>query len=100
MIPLFFYLFLSFILLSIGIIGLTINRNIIKMLLSLEVMFNSSLLLLLSLSTISNPLGGSLIAIFSITLAGAEVGVLVSILIMMFRVIGDVDVFKIKKFRG
>lgn len=100
MIPLFFYLFLSFILLSIGIIGLTINRNIIKMLLSLEVMFNSSLLLLLSLSTISNPLGGSLIAIFAITLAGAEVGVLVSILIMMFRVIGDVDVFKIKKFKG
>jgi NADH-quinone oxidoreductase subunit K len=100
MIPLFLYLFLSSILLAIGIIGLTINRNIIKMLLSLEIMFNSSLLFLLSLSTISNPVGGSLIAILAITLAGAEVGVLVSILIMMFRVIGDVDVFKIKKFRG
>jgi NADH-quinone oxidoreductase subunit K len=100
MIPLFLYLFLSSILLAVGIIGLTINRNIIKMLLSLEIMFNSSLLLLLSLSTISNPVGGSLIAILAITLAGAEVGVLVSILIMMFRVIGDVDVFKIKKFRG
>jgi NADH-quinone oxidoreductase subunit K len=100
MIPLFLYLFLSSILLAIGIIGLTINRNIIKMLLSLEIMFNSSLLFLLSLSTISNPIGGSLIAILAITLAGAEVGVLVSILIMMFRVIGDVDVFKIKKFRG
>lgn len=100
MIPILYYLFVSSVLFAIGVAGLTMSRNAIKMLLSVEVMFNASLLAILSLSVVSNPLGGSLIAIFAISLAAAEIGVLISILIMMFRVIGDVDVWDIKKFRG
>jgi len=98
----FWYLILSAILLSIGIYGLLTKRNIIRMLLSAEVIFNAALLSFLALSSIDagyGPVGGAL-TLLAISLSAAEVGVIVSIAIMMFRMIGTLDTYELKKFKG
>lgn len=98
----YWYLILSAILLSLGIYGLLTRRNMIRMLLSAEIIFNAALLSLLSLASLDasyGPMGGA-IAIVSISLSAAEVGVIVSIAIMMFRMRGTLDTYELRSFRG
>lgn len=98
----YYYLMLSGFLLSIGIYGLLTRRNIVRMLLSAEVIFNGALLSLLALASLDanyGPIGGAL-AVISISLSAAEVGVIVSIAIMMFRMKGTLDTYELREFRG
>jgi NADH-quinone oxidoreductase subunit K len=98
----YWYLILSAVLLSFGIYGLLTRRNMIRMLLSAEIIFNAALLSLLSLASLDasyGPMGGA-IAIISISLSAAEVGVIVSIAIMMFRMRGTLDTYELRRFRG
>ncbi len=98
----YWYLILSAILLSLGIYGLLTKRNMIRMLLSAEIIFNAALLSLLSLASLDasyGPIGGA-IAIISISLSAAEVGVIVSIAIMMFRMRETLDTYELRSFRG
>ncbi|MCC6029093.1 MAG: NADH-quinone oxidoreductase subunit NuoK [Candidatus Korarchaeum sp.] len=98
----YWYLILSAVLLSFGIYGLLTRRNMIRMLLSAEIIFNAALLSLLSLASLDasyGPIGGA-IAIISISLSAAEVGVIVSIAIMMFRMRGTLDTYELRRFRG
>ncbi|RDD53931.1 MAG: NADH-quinone oxidoreductase subunit NuoK [Candidatus Korarchaeota archaeon NZ13-K] len=97
-----YYLILSGLLLSIGVYGVLTRRNMIRMLLSAEIIFNAALLSLLSLASLDSgygPVGGAL-ALISISLSAAEVGVIVSIAIMMFRMKGTLDTYELRKFRG
>lgn len=98
----YWYLILSAVLLSFGIYGLLTRRNMIRMLLSAEIIFNAALLSLLSLASLDasyGPIGGA-IAIISISISAAEVGVIVSIAIMMFRMRGTLDTYELRRFRG
>lgn len=98
----YYYLTLSGLLLSVGIYGLLTRRNMIRMLLSAEVIFNGALLSLLALASLDasyGPVGGAL-AVISISLSAAEIGVNVSIAIMMFRMKGTLDTYELKEFRG
>lgn len=97
-----YYLILSALLLSVGIYGILTRRNVIRMLLSTEIIFNAALLSLLSLASLDpsyGPIGGAL-AVISISLAAAEVGVVVSIAILMFRMRGTLDTYELREFRG
>ncbi|MCL4343820.1 MAG: NADH-quinone oxidoreductase subunit K [Nitrososphaerota archaeon] len=72
--------------LELGIAGLVYNRNLVKMLLSLEVSFNGAILLVLYISwMLFRPqLAGSLV-FFSIVLAIGEISIILSVLIYMFK---------------
>ncbi len=98
----FYYLVVSAILFALGIYGLLSRRNIIRMLLSAEIIFNSALLAFLSLASLDATYvaeGGSVV-ILAISLSAAEVGVIVSIALMMFRMRRALDVYELKKFKG
>ncbi len=98
----YYYLILSAVLLSIGIYGIVSKRNVIRMLLSAEVIFNAALLSLLSLASLDSgygPVGGAL-AVIAISLSAAEVGVIVSLAILMFRMRGTLDTYELRRFRG
>ncbi|MEM0017647.1 MAG: NADH-quinone oxidoreductase subunit NuoK [Candidatus Korarchaeum sp.] len=97
-----YYLLLSAALLSIGIYGILTRRNMIRMLLSAEIIFNAALLSLLSLASLDASYGtvGGALAVIAISLSAAEVGVVVSIAILMFRMRGTLDTYELRKFRG
>lgn len=85
MVTLTHYLLLSFILFSIGVAGVLLRRNIIIVLMSLELIFNSVNISLAAFSYYLQDLAGSIFVIFSITVAAAEVAIGLAILVVVFR---------------
>ena len=94
MLTYFLFLIISFAMFAIGTYGLLTKRNMIRMLLSAEVMFNSALLMLLTLAATAGPIGGGVVALIAIGVSAAEIGVMISISILFFRTKGDIDVYK------
>lgn len=79
------YLVLSLALFSIGVAGVLIRRNIIVMLMSLELVFNSVNISLAAFSYFMKSLTGTVFVVFSITIAAAEVAIGLAILVVVFR---------------
>ncbi len=101
-ITVYWFLLTSIVMFCIGLYGLLTRRSLIRMLLSAEVIFNAALLALLSVASISKAFGpsGGALALLAISLAAAEVGVIVSVAILMFRVRESLDVYKLRELRG
>lgn len=95
----FHFLVVSALLFAIGAYGLVTRRNLIRMLLSAEVMLNSALLALLSMASIRAPPVGGLMALLAIGIAAAEVGVVVSLAILLFHIKRKVDIYELSKFK-
>jgi len=79
------YLVLSFILFSIGLFGVAARRNMITVLMSIELVLNSVNLNLIAFSYQLSDLTGQVFAIFTITVAAGEAAVGLGILIALFR---------------
>lgn len=79
------YLVLSAALLLIGVIGVLVRRNIVVMLMSIELILNAANINLVAFSRHLQNVNGQIFAIFIITIAVAEAAVGLGILIAMFR---------------
>lgn len=79
------YLVLSAALLLIGAIGLLVRRNVVVMMMSLELILNAVNINLIAFSKHLNQLNGQIFAIFVIVVAVAEAAVGLGILIALFR---------------
>lgn len=79
------YLVLSAALLLIGVIGLLIRRNVVVMLMSIELILNAVNINFIAFSKHLNQLNGQIFAIFVIVVAVAEAAVGLGILIALFR---------------
>lgn len=101
MISLSHYLIVAAILFGLGIAGIVINRkNVITLLMSIE-------LILLAVNTNFIAFGyylgnnvGEVFVFFILTVAAAEAAVGLSILIIVFRRIGTIEVEQLDKLRG
>lgn len=89
----------SAILIQAGAFGAVSSRSAVKVLISLEVMFNGILLAVLTLA-IGAPEVASSLAILSIALSSVEVGVLISIFVLLYRRIKSVDVYQVPGLGG
>ena len=85
MISLTHYLTASTLLFSIGLAGIVTRRNVLMILLSIEVMFNAANLAFVAYARAWGDVGGQLIVFFIITVAAAEVTVGLAIAILMAR---------------
>ena len=85
MITLHHYLIVSGLLFAIGLAGIVIRRNILLILLCIELMFNAANLSFIAYARSLGDLGGQLIAFFVITVAAAEVTIGLAIAILMAR---------------
>jgi NADH-quinone oxidoreductase subunit K len=94
------YLILSFILFAIGVTGVLTRRNIIIVLMSLELVFNSANISLAAFSYYLQSLNGTVFVIFSITIAAAEVAVGLAILVAVYRQRKTVYVDQLNDMRG
>ncbi len=90
------YLVLSLLLFAIGIIGVLTRRNAIIILMSIELMLNAANLNFIAFAKQHGDLGGQVFAIFTITVAAAEVAVGLAILIALFRNRETIDVTDIR----
>ena len=84
---------LSAALFSIGIYGVLARRSALLVLLSLEIMLNAVNVNLIAFSAYAQKAGdtGQIIAIFIITVAAAEVGLAMAIILRLFRDRASVD---------
>lgn len=96
------FLILSAILFSIGIFGVLTRRNLIGILMSIELMFNAANINLVAFSRYVSPekLIGQIFTIFVITLAVAEAVVGLAILLSIYRNFSTVFVEKINLMKG
>ena len=79
------YLLLSAALLAIGTIGVLTRRNIVVILMSIELILNAVNINLVAFSNYHQQVTGQVFAIFVITVAVAEAAVGLGILIALFR---------------
>ena len=79
------YLLLSAVLFAIGTAGVFLRRNLITLLLSVEVMLNAVNLTFVALGRYQGRVDGQIITFFVMTVAAAEAAVGLAIVIALFR---------------
>ena len=85
MVTLNHYLILSAVLFSIGSTGVFLRRNVITLLLSVEIMLNAVTLTFVAVGRHLGSVDGQIIVFFVITVAAAEAAVGLAIVIALFR---------------
>ena len=95
------YLTLGAIIFSIGIIGIFLNRkNIIVILMSIELILLSVNINLVAFSIFLGDLSGQLFALFILTVAAAEAAIGLAIIVVYYRNSGTIRVEEIDKLKG
>lgn len=83
----------------IGLAGVLIRRNILVILMSIELMLNAVNLTFVTFSKQLNHMGGQMSVLFIITVAAAESAVGLGLVIAMFRTLRSVDTDEIQLLR-
>jgi NADH-quinone oxidoreductase subunit K len=84
-VPLPYYLALSAILFTIGVIGVLARRNVIVIYMSIELMLNSVNLTLVAFSAFLGDVAGQALVFFVMAVAAAEAAVGLAIVIAVYR---------------
>ena len=79
------YLLASALLFSLGLAGILTRRNVLMILLCIELMFNAANLAFIAYARAWNDAGGQVIAFFVIVVAAAEVAVGLAIAVLLSR---------------
>ena len=79
------YLVLSFLLFAIGVVGILSRRNMITVLMSIELVLNSVNINFIAFSYQLGDLTGQIFAIFTIAVAAGEAAVGLGILLALYR---------------
>ena len=90
----------SIALLGIGIYGLAVKRNFIRMLFAVEIVINAANLNLVAFARFLPHSGGQTLALFSIAIAASEVAVGLSLIIVAYRMYKNVDVAEFRSMKG
>ena len=85
MVPLHYYLIVSAVVFSIGVIGVLIRRNLIVILMSIELMLNAVNLTFIAFSRFLGSMEGQVVVFFVMAVAAAEAVIGLAIIISVFR---------------
>jgi NADH:ubiquinone oxidoreductase subunit K len=80
-----FLLFFGAVLFSCGVYGVLARRNAVLVLMSIELMLNAVNVNLVAFATYLKQLTGQIFALFVITVAAAEVGIGLAVVILIYR---------------
>lgn len=92
MVTLHHYLFLSAALFALGVIGVMVRRNLIVILMCLELMLNAVNLTFIAFSRYLGSLEGQIFVLFVMVVAAAEVAVGLAVVVALFREKGSINV--------
>ena len=99
-VPIQYYIFISAVLFSIGVLGVLFRRNAIIIFMSVELMLNSVNLLLVAFSTYHNDASGQVFVFFVMAVAAAEVAVGLAILVTIFKNVHSIDIDELKSLKN
>ena len=99
MITLGSYLALSGIIFSVGLAGVMTSRNVIKVLLSLELLLAASNLSFVAFSKFNGDYTGQLIVFFVILVAAAEVAIGLAIIVLMYRHLSTIQADELRTMK-
>ena len=94
------YVFLAAALFSVGVAGVLIRRNILIILMSVELMLNAVNLLLAATSAFRMDSDGQVFVFFIMLVAAAEIAAGLAILTMIYRNTGSIDIKHYNKLKG
>jgi NADH-quinone oxidoreductase subunit K len=86
MVPESYYVVLSAVLFSIGVVGVVVRRNPLVIFMSIELMLNAANLALVAFGQRVGNLDGQAVVFFVMAVAAAEVAVGLAIIVTIFRV--------------
>ena len=86
MVPESYYVALSAVLFSIGVVGVVVRRNPLVIFMSIELMLNAANLALVAFGQRVGNLDGQAVVFFVMAVAAAEVAVGLAIIVTIFRV--------------
>ncbi|MEO7163376.1 MAG: NADH-quinone oxidoreductase subunit NuoK [Bdellovibrionia bacterium] len=99
-IPLQHSLLLAGVLFSLGLTGMLVRRNVIFILLSIEIMLNASALAFVAAGAHWRSPDGQVLFIFILTMAAAEVSVGLALVLLFYHRFGTLDVNTLSEMRG
>jgi NADH-quinone oxidoreductase subunit K len=85
MVPLNYYLILSAVVFAIGVIGVLVRRDLIVILMSIELMLNAVNLTFIAFSRYLGSISGQVVVFFVMAVAAAEAVIGLAIIISVFR---------------
>ncbi|MCY3985700.1 MAG: NADH-quinone oxidoreductase subunit NuoK [Candidatus Dadabacteria bacterium] len=94
------YVVLACVLFSIGVYGLITRKNILVVLMCLELMLNSCNLLFVAFSRLYESATGHVFVLMSVTVAAAEVAVGLAFVVSIYRQRESLDIDLLKLLRG
>ena len=96
------YMVVAAALFSMGLFGILQRRNLIGMLISLELMLNGANLNFMAFNRFlaPEPAVGQIIALFVMGLAAAEAAIGLSIILALFRTLQSINVERAQRLRG
>ncbi len=84
-VPLYYYLLLSFLLFATGMLGMLVRRNVLIMLMAMQLMLGGANLALMAYARFRGDEAGQVMAFFVIVLAAAEGAVGLALVIAVYR---------------
>jgi NADH-quinone oxidoreductase subunit K len=92
MIPITHFIYLAFVLFMLGTIGVLVRRNVLIVLMSIELMLNAANIVLVAFSRMWGNTDGQVLAMFTIAVAAAEAAVGLAIVVSIFRARTGTDI--------
>jgi len=94
------YLILAAALFSIGVYGVLARRHAVLVLMSVELMLNAVNINLVAFSSAIQDVSGQVFALFVITIAAAEVGVGLAIVLLIYRNMASPNLDRVHEMKG
>jgi NAD(P)H-quinone oxidoreductase subunit 4L len=94
------FLILSAFLFCVGVYGVLARRHGVLVLMSVELMLNAVNLNFIAFSANLHAVSGQVFALFIITIAAAEVGVGLAIVLLIYRNLGSPDIDEVDQLKG
>jgi NADH:ubiquinone oxidoreductase subunit K len=95
-----YFLVLSAFLFCVGVYGVLARRNGVLVLMSVELMLNAVNINLVAFSAFTHNVTGQIFALFVITIAAAEVGVGLAIVLLIYRNLHSPDLDNVDQLKG
>ena len=94
------YLVVSAVLFSWGVVGVMFRRNLIFILMSLELMLNAVNLSFVSITRYLGSVEGQIVVLFVMVVAAAEVAVGLALIVAIFRTKHSIDIDQMNSLKG
>lgn len=94
------YLYLSAILFTIGVLGVLLRRNVIVLLMSIELMLNAVNVTFVAFSRYSDNMNGQIMVFFVMTIAAAEAAVGLALAVTIFKKFREVNIRFFEHLKG